>query len=82
MGKDDMRLIVGTLTAVGLLVAAPAVAQQGAAKIGMQVTDTSGAPVGTVVGIKDANLLVRTDKHDALLPAASFRPRRASCCSG
>jgi hypothetical protein len=76
MGKDDMRLIVGTLTAVGLLIAAPAVAQQGAAKIGMQVTDPSGAPVGTVVGIKGANLLIKTDKHEALLPSASFRAEK------
>jgi preprotein translocase subunit YajC len=68
-----MRLIVGTLTAVGLLVAAPAVAQQAAAKIGMQVTGPGGAPVGTVVGVKGTNLLIKTDKHEALLPAASFR---------
>lgn len=77
-----MRLIVGTLTAVGLLVAAPAVAQQGAAKIGMQVTDTSGAPVGSVVGIKGTNLLVRTDKHDALLPASSFRAEKGKLLFG
>lgn len=67
-----MRRIVGALTALGLMVAAPAVAQQAAAKIGMQVVDTSGAAVGTVVGIKDGNLLVRTGKHEALLPGASF----------
>jgi hypothetical protein len=64
------------------LVAAPAVAQQTATRIGMQVTDTSGAPVGTVVGIKGANLLVRTDKHDALLPAASFRAEKGKLLFG
>ena len=57
-----MRLIVGTLTAVGLLVAAPAVAQQAATKIGMQVTDANGAPVGTVVGMKGANTIVAINK--------------------
>ena len=77
-----MRLIVGTLTAVGLLVAAPAVAQQAATKIGMQVTDANGAPVGTVVGMKGANLLVRTDKHDALLPASSFRAEKGKLLFG
>jgi len=68
-----MRLIVGTLTALGLFVAAPAVAQVPAGiSIGMKVIDASGAPVGTVVGIKDSNLLVRTGKHEALLPSSSF----------
>jgi hypothetical protein len=82
MGKDDMRLIVGTLTAVGLMLAVPAAAQQAATKIGMQVTDTSGAPVGTVVGIKGSNLLVRTDQHDALLPGSSFRAEKGKLLFG
>jgi hypothetical protein len=77
-----MRLIVGTLTAVGLMLAVPAAAQQAATKIGMQVTDTSGAPVGTVVGIKGSNLLVRTDKHDALLPGSSFRAEKGKLLFG
>ena len=73
LGKEEMRLIVGTLTAVGIFMAAPASAQaQAAINIGMQVTDAAGAPVGKVVGIKGTNLLIRTDKHDALLPKASF----------
>ena len=68
-----MRLIVGTLTALGLFVAAPVAAQPPAGmSIGMKVTDASGAPVGTVVGIKDSNLLIKTDKHEALLPSSSF----------
>src|SRR6185312_12589238 len=57
--KDDMRLIVGALAAAGLFVAAPAVAQaQAGINVGMQVTDASGGPVGTVVGIQGANLLI------------------------
>lgn len=68
-----MRLILGTLTAAGLLIAAPAVAQAPAGvTVGMKVTDTSGAPVGTVIGIKGANLLIKTDKHEAQLPSNSF----------
>ena len=68
-----MRLIVGTLTAVGLAIAAPTAAQaQAGITIGMQVTDASGAPVGMVAGIKGDNLLVKTDKHEALLPKTSF----------
>jgi preprotein translocase subunit YajC len=66
-----MRLIVGTLTAVGLLLAAPAVAEAGMTA-GMQVTDSTGAPVGTVKAVQGTNLLIKTDKHEALLPSSSF----------
>jgi preprotein translocase subunit YajC len=63
-----MRLILSTIAAVGLAVAAPVAAQS----VGMQVVDTAGAPVGTVTAIKGDNLQVKTDKHDALLPKSSF----------
>jgi preprotein translocase subunit YajC len=68
-----MRLIVGTLTGLGLMIAAPAVAQaQAAINVGMQITDTSGGAVGAVTAVKGDNLLVKTDKHEVLLPKASF----------
>ena len=38
----------------------------------MQVVDTTGAPVGTVTAIKGDNIQIKTDKHEALLPKASF----------
>jgi hypothetical protein len=63
-----MRLILGTIAAVGLAVSAPVAAQS----VGMQVVDTAGAPVGTVTAIQGANLQVKTDKHEALLPKSSF----------
>jgi hypothetical protein len=63
-----MRLILGTLTALGLALAVPATAQS----VGMQVVDTVGAPVGTVTAIKGENIQVKTDRHEALLPKASF----------
>ena len=63
-----MRLIVGTIAAIGLAVSAPVAAQS----VGMQVVDTAGAPVGTVTAIQGANLQVKTDKHEALLPKSSF----------
>lgn len=66
-----MRLIVGTLAAVGLMIAAPAVAQA-AIGVGMQIADTSGGAVGTVTALQGDNLLVKTDKHEVLLPKASF----------
>jgi preprotein translocase subunit YajC len=68
-----MRLILRTFAAAGLFLAAPAVAQvQAGIKVGMQVTDASGAPVGTVAGIKGPNLLIKTDKHEAQIPSTSF----------
>jgi len=64
-----MRLILGTFTALGLAIAAPAAAQS----VGMPIVDTAGSPVGTVTAIQGDNLQVKTDKHEALLPKASFR---------
>ena len=63
-----MRLILGTFAALGIALAAPAAAES----VGMQIVDTTGAPVGTVTAIQGDNLLVKTDKHEALLPKASF----------
>ena len=68
-----MKLIAGTLAAIGLFAASPALAQAGVT-VGMQVTDASGAPVGTVSAIQGSNLLIKTDRHEALLPSSSFRP--------
>jgi preprotein translocase subunit YajC len=71
-----MRLIVGTFTALALAAAAPlapAAAQaQGAITLGMQVTDAAGGPVGTVAALKGDNVMVKTDRHEALLPKSSF----------
>lgn len=78
-----MRLIFGTIAAVGLFVAAPAVAQAPAGvTVGMQVTDSSGGPVGTVTAIQGSNLLIKTDKHEALLPGTSFTPANGKLLFG
>ena len=63
-----MRLILGTFAALGVAIAAPAAAQS----VGMQIVDTTGAPVGTVTAVQGDNLQIKTDKHEALLPKASF----------
>lgn len=76
-----MRLIVGTLAAVGLFAASPALAQAGVT-VGMQVTDATGAPVGTVSAIQGPNLLIKTDRHEALLPSSSFRPEKGKLVFG
>ena len=39
---------------------------------GMQVVDPSGGAVGAVTGVKGANLVLKTDKHEVQLPLASF----------
>jgi preprotein translocase subunit YajC len=54
------------------LPAAPALAQ--AITVGMQVTDTAGKPVGTVTAIQGDNLVIKTDKHQALLARNSVTP--------
>ena len=68
-----MRLILGTIAAVALAASAvPAAAQTTAPAVGMQIVDTTGAPVGTVTGITGDNVQIKTDKHEALLPKSSF----------
>jgi len=68
-----MKFIVGTLAAVSLFVAAPVVAQaQAGITAGMQITDATGGAVGTVTEVKGDNLVVKTDKHEVMLPKASF----------
>ena len=69
-----MRLIRETLIGLTFAIAvagAPALAQA-VPTVGMQVTDTSGGAVGTVKAIQGDNILVQTDKHEALLPKTSF----------
>lgn len=73
-----MRLILASFTAVGLVVAAPAAAQS----VGMQIVDTAGGVVGTVTAVKGDNLQIKTDKHEALLPRASFTPANGKLLFG
>ena len=71
-----MRRKFVLLSALGLAVAAPlapAAAQASSAiAVGMQVVDATGAAVGSVKAIQGENILVKTDKHEALLPKNSF----------
>lgn len=68
-----MRLIFATFAAVALALGVPTAASaQAGMNVGMQVTDSTGVAVGTVKAIQGTNLLIKTDKHEALLPASSF----------
>lgn len=69
-----MRLNFRKLIVLALVSAAPAAFSSAHAQaIGMQIVDTSGAPVGVITAIKGDNVEVKTDKHEVLLPKASFR---------
>jgi preprotein translocase subunit YajC len=61
---------IGLAFAALLLPATPAMAQ--AVSVGMQVTDSTGAPVGTVTAINGDNVVVKTDKYEAALAKTSF----------
>ena len=63
-----MRLSHFAIFAAVATISAPLAAQS----VGMQVVDTAGAPVGTIAAIKGDNLLVKTAKHEILLPKSSF----------
>ena len=52
--------------------AAPAASQPSASWVGLAVVDPKEQPVGTVSSIKDGNVVVKTDKHEIAIPAASF----------
>ena len=56
----------------------PAPAQQPAARSGIsagaRIVDTKGGDVGTVTRVDGQFVVLRTDKHEARLPVASFTP--------
>lgn len=66
-----MRQILVTFAALGVTLALPTVSVS-AQSVGMQIVDASGASVGTVTAIQGDNIQIKTDKHEALLPKASF----------
>ena len=64
-------LIASALSAAALLPLAPASAQT-ALSVGATVTDPQGGEVGTITSIEGDVVVVRTDRHEARLAAASF----------
>ena len=70
-----MRFFSMIVASSALALSAPAFAQAAAPAAitpGMQIVDTTGASVGTVSAIQGDNVLVKTDKHETLVPKASF----------
>jgi preprotein translocase subunit YajC len=66
-----MRLAFVSIASVALALAIPSAAAF-AQTAGMQVVDTSGGAVGTVVGVDGENVVIKTDKHEVALPKTSF----------
>jgi preprotein translocase subunit YajC len=75
-----MRFMSLVVASSALALSAPALAQ--AIAPGMQVVDTAGARVGTVTAVQGDNLLVKTDKHETLVPKASFTPNAGKLLFG
>jgi len=65
-------LAASAVSAALLLSTAPAAAQS--VQAGATVTDPQGGEVGTVVRVEGDHLVLRTDRHEVLLPVASFTP--------
>ena len=72
------------LPAAALCLAAvtPAAAQHAGIAAGATVKDTSGGTVGTVARIDGDHYIVKTDRHEARLPASSFTPVDGSLLFG
>lgn len=66
-----MRLVLRTIAVLSLTAAAP-LAPSIAQTPGMQIVDTGGGAVGTVVRVDGANIVIKTDKHEVALPKTSF----------
>ena len=81
LGKLN-TVIVAALLGSGALLTTPALAQKAGVEPGMQVVDTAGNPVGVITSMKDANVVLKTDKHEVQLPAASFTPSNGKLLFG
>ncbi len=66
------RFLAFSAAAFLLPLAAPAAARTTGLRAGAAVTDPQGGEVGTIVAIEGANVVLRTDRHEVRLPAASF----------
>jgi preprotein translocase subunit YajC len=84
MGKDMMNQFIARLVGVALLAAAPVAPAfaRATVAVGMPVTDAQGGQVGTVTALKGDNVMVRTDKHEVLLPNSSFTPSNGKLLFG
>ena len=66
-----MRLATASLAFAAMAFAVP-LAPAHAQTAGMQVVDTTGGAVGTVVSVSGDNVVIKTDRHQVALPKTSF----------
>ena len=71
-------LPLALLGAVASAQPALAVQAQGAIVAGAKVNDPKGGEVGTVVKVDGQFVILKTDKHEARLPVASFTPHQGA----
>jgi preprotein translocase subunit YajC len=76
------RLTTIILASLSIGLTFPAAAQApavgSAITVGMTVRDTAGGEVGTVTKVEPGFVTVKTDRHEARLPAASFTPHQGA----
>jgi preprotein translocase subunit YajC len=82
-----MRLVLASiaLAATSLsTIAVPAFAQTASSTVtpGMQVVDTSGGAVGTVIAVEGDNLTVKTDRHQTIIVRDSVTPHQGKLLFG
>jgi preprotein translocase subunit YajC len=83
-----LKTIVLATAALGLAVAAAPVSAQAQAEAGsgltagMTIKDTAGGEVGTITAVDGEFVVVKTDKHEARLPSASFRAHEGAALFG
>ena len=70
--------LAGAACAVQPAAAHAAQGAQGAIAAGAKVKDTKGGDVGTVVRVDGQFVILKTDRHEARLPVASFTPHEGA----
>lgn len=65
-------VIAAALAAAPLAVSTATAATPAQVQPGMQVVDPSGGSVGTVAEVKGDNLVLKTARHEVLLPVSAF----------
>jgi preprotein translocase subunit YajC len=66
------KTFLATSISVGLMAAAASPAFAQSLSVGATVTDPQGGEVGTITSVDGDAVILRTDRHEVRLPAASF----------
>jgi len=80
--RNSVYLVAAFLSLAAAPTAVDAQAPSAGIAAGMAVKDTNGGDVGTVLRVDGQFLVVKTDKHEARLPASSFTPHNGALLFG